>query len=440
MVDLSASSGPSAGLEQLCPDWQRLLADVSLGYAPSGGSAELRGTVAALYGLGADNVLITAGAMEAIRVAARALIAPGQPFLVQQPSYMALRQCGVEAGGVPVALTPGPNHEFALSCLDAASRPEVALLNSPHGPTGSLVRGLEHASGRLVVDEVYRPIALAPGEPLPSVVDLNDGAVAIGDLSKPLGLGGLRIGWLISRDRDLIAHCRDAVEHVTGSVSVLSQAVAVDVLRRWDDLLGPRLDQARANLSRLAAFVEHHRDRLEWTSPQAGYTATLRLRSGQPSVSFFARLAARRVFMLDGAAFEMPGYLRVGLGMDESTFSDALQTLSHEIETLPMAAPAPSDVQCILFSKLPRPGHAKSRLAAEIGVEAAARLATAFLQDTTSMLQREAGRLFVAYEAGGSERRHRNALRHGRRLRAERPRPRRAPRRRLRAVVPPRRA
>ncbi len=60
-------------------------------------------------------------------------------------------------------------------------------------------------------------------------------------------------------------------------------------------------------------------------------------------------------------------------------------------------------MHCILFSKLPRPGHAKSRLAAEIGVEAAARLATAFLQDTTSMLQREAGRLFVAYEAGGSD-------------------------------------
>ncbi len=403
MVDLSASSGPPTRLEEICPDWQELLAGVSLGYGPSGGSAELREAVGGLYGLSAENVLITAGAMEAIRVATRSLIAPARPFLVQEPSYLAMRQCGVEAGGVPVALTAGANHDFDLDALSSDGRPDVALLNSPHGPTGSLVRGLERARGRLVVDEVYRPISLVAGQSLPSAVDLSEDAVAIGDLSKPLGLGGLRIGWLVSRDRDLMARCRDAVEFVTGSVSVLSAPIALQAVRRWHELLEPRLTLARANLSRLAAFVERHRDWLDWTAPQAGYTATLRFRATPPGSDFYARLAAQGIFLLDGAAFDMPGHIRIGLGMDEAVFAGALQSLSQQIQELPTTDALQEDVHCILFSKLPRPGHGKSRLAAEIGVETGARLAGAFLQDTVNMTQRETARLFVSFEAGDAD-------------------------------------
>src|SRR3989442_296663 len=75
----------------------------------------------------------------------------------------------------------------------------VVLFNNPHGPSGSLVRGSYVGAARLIADEVYRPVALIADHRAVSVIDDVDGAVSVGDLSKPLGLGGLRIGWIVSR-------------------------------------------------------------------------------------------------------------------------------------------------------------------------------------------------------------------------------------------------
>src|SRR6185436_12885726 len=136
-------------------------------------------------GLDAVNVVVTAGALEAIRAVAMALVEPGQRIFVQEQSYGALRQA--------------------------------------------------------VVDEVYRPIALVPGTAPASCIDASPRAVSIGDLSKPLGLGGLRIGWIASHDREVIERCADAVDYLSGSVSTLSAAVALHALQRFDELLASHL-------------------------------------------------------------------------------------------------------------------------------------------------------------------------------------------------------
>jgi aspartate/methionine/tyrosine aminotransferase len=102
LIDLSSSAASSPVLADLLD--ARDLKDASLGYEPGGGSYALRAAVASLYeDLDPANIVITAGALEAIRAAAIAWVEPGQRVIVQEPSYGALRQAVLDAGGLPVA-------------------------------------------------------------------------------------------------------------------------------------------------------------------------------------------------------------------------------------------------------------------------------------------------------------------------------------------------
>jgi rSAM/selenodomain-associated transferase 1 len=230
-----------------------------------------------------------------------------------------------------------------------------------------------------------------------SVIDGYARAVSIGDLSKPLGLGGLRIGWIATRDRALLDACAGILDYRSGSVSALSARVAVAALSRFDALLEVHVERARENLSSLAAFVDAHEAWLDWTPPQVGYTAFVRVRSSVPGPAFFDALAGDGVFALDGAAFDAPGHIRVGFGMSSSELARGLAAFSRalRLHVAPSALPQPrGDV--IVLAKQPVAGYAKTRLASVLGRDEAARLAEAFLRDTLAFAAGRARRLYAA--------------------------------------------
>ncbi len=396
LVDLSTSAPTPPSLAALGANPASLM-QVDLGYGPGGGSLELRSAIAALYrDLGPENVVVTAGAIEAIRATGMALTHPGQRVLVQSPCYGAIAESILAAGARPVEWCT--TEDFSLPCGDA-NLPELAFINSPHGPSGAIVRGLDAYPGRLVVDEVYRPLSLY--KHVESALDVSEDAIVIGDLSKPLGLGGLRIGWIASRDLEALQQCADALDYLSGSVSVLSDHVACLAFRRFDALVEERLQIARDNLMELSRFVERNRSRVEWTPPQAGITACIRLRAGSPDETFFAGLRDRGVFMLPGRTMGVPDCLRIGLGLAPDRFRWALGVLDEALDELPAtdAAPTSPDSDVILFTKLPFVGHGKSRLAAGVGQDAAFDFARAFLRDSLRMADAESRRLFISVDS-----------------------------------------
>ncbi len=398
LFDLSASAPDALQLKDLlCTDAElESFLCSSLAYGPGGGSPELRAAIAALYDdLSPENVLITAGGQEAIRAVAMALIPSGSRVLIQQPTYEAIEAAIADQGAVVEPLRAGPDGNFDLRCL-TVSRAETALLNSPTGFGGSIVRGLNCFRGRLIVDEVYRPIALTPGAPSRSAIDIHDTAVVIGDLSKPLGLGGLRVGWIASRDPQAVKDCRVALDYLSGSISVLSSRVAVAAVQRFDEILSVHTARARRNLAILAAFIEQHEQWIDWSPPQAGFTAHLRLRAGPLPDQSFRRLRDAGVFLLPGESVGCADDLRIGLGGNEAGFARAIALLGDELRLLPRTPSPQKHGDVIVFTKAPRPGFGKSRLAAEIGTDAAHELATAFLEDTVERTTARASRFFVA--------------------------------------------
>lgn len=391
-------------LEEACMA-PALLLDAAMEYEPGGGRPELRSAVAALFAeVSPDQVLITAGAAEAIRVVTEATVAAGDLVVVQRPVYEGLRAAPEALGAHVIDWTPTADLQFGFDALpDEANEASVIFLNNPHGPGGSLILGTYTGRARLVADEVYRPVALVAGHRAPSIIDTAPDAVSIGDISKPLGLGGLRIGWIVSRDRAFIRRCAHVLDYHSASVSALSARVALAGLERFDVHLAYQVERARANLRLLTVFMEEHADWLEWRPPQAGYTAFPRLRTGEAS-AVAQRMAQRSIFLLDGSPFDAPDHIRVGFGLDQSNFAEALIALGDELcasrsNDLPSAGP---DGDVILLAKRPIAGLAKTRLAVDVGAGRAADLCEAFVRDSLDVARAQARRLYVAASPAGS--------------------------------------
>jgi rSAM/selenodomain-associated transferase 1 len=407
MFDLSSSSPQALTARHVLDDAGVAAATLlhsAIDYEPGGGRPALREAIASLFhAVSADQVLVTAGAGEAIRVVTEAAVSAGDTAVVQRPAYEALRIAPALAGARLLDWTPSPDGTFDFGSLPRrAAGAKAVFLNNPHGPGGSLLRGAYDGPARVIADEVYRPAALVAAHRARSIIDTAPGAVSIGDISKPLGLGGLRIGWIVSRDRELIRACATALDHHSSSVSSLSAHVALAALYRFETHLGRQLDRARTNLQSLAAFMEEYEPWLEWSPPQAGYTAFPRLRSGD-ATTLAARLATRGIFLLDGSPFDARDHVRIGVGMERKAFLRALDRLGEELRSFAPPHPAdPSEGDVIVLAKEPAPGRAKTRLAADVGLMRAAELCDVFVRDTLDFAARRSRRLYIAASPAAS--------------------------------------
>jgi rSAM/selenodomain-associated transferase 1 len=407
MFDLSSSSPQALTLRDVLDDAgiaSATLLNSAMDYEPGGGRPALREAIASLFhAVSADQVLVTAGAGEAIRVVTEVAVSAGDTAVVQLPAYEALRIAPTLVGARLLDWAPSPDGAFDFGSLPhGAGAATAVFLNNPHGPGGSLLRGVYDGPARVVADEVYRPAALVASHGVRSMIDSMSAAVSIGDISKPLGLGGLRVGWIVSRDREFIRACATALDYHSCSVSAPSAHVALAALSHFDLHLARQLDRARTNLQLLAAFMEEHEPWIEWSPPQAGYTAFPRLRSGSTG-ALAARLATRGIFLLDGSPFDAPDHLRIGVGLEREAFLQALGGLGEELRSFGSGDPAdPSDGDVIVLAKEPVPGRAKTRLAADVGQTRAARLCDAFVRDTLDFAARRSRRLYVAASPAAS--------------------------------------
>src|SRR6266700_7665647 len=186
--------------------------NLDLDYIENPGSESLRQGIADLYStLNASDVRITSGASEALLLLVWTLAAPGMNIVIEEPCYGNLpgvaESLGIEVRRLPLSQEDGwkPDLEQLTRLID--EKTSLVYLVHPHNPSGSVLRRAEmeaiasiteRAGAILVNDEVFRLITL-DDEPLPSVVDVIENAVSIGDMTKPWGLGGLRVGWIASR-------------------------------------------------------------------------------------------------------------------------------------------------------------------------------------------------------------------------------------------------
>src|ERR687897_572848 len=295
--------------EVVGPEGMEELARLGLGYTPTWGGDELRAAIAATYEtLAPEDVLVFAGAEEAMFWALQALAGPGDHVVVTVPNYQSMESLPVATGADVSGLALRPEDGWALDvdALEGLLRPATRLVavNFPNNPTGALPdpatwerllalcaeRGI-----RLFSDEVYRGLEPAGTGPLPQAADRSDTAVSLGVMSKAYGLPGLRIGWLASRDRALLARLETRKHYTSICNAGPSEMIATAALRNGDAIRARNRAIIDANLPLFDAFFARHARLFEWAPPQAGFPARGRgLLRRRPSARGGARGAGGR--------------------------------------------------------------------------------------------------------------------------------------------------
>ncbi|QNP71246.1 pyridoxal phosphate-dependent aminotransferase [Streptomyces roseirectus] len=190
-------------------------------YPPGPGVPELRRAVAAhqsaRYGLSFDpdtEVLVTAGATEAIAATLLALLEPGDEVVALEPYYDSYAACIAMAGArrVPVTLRPDPEAARFRLDLDelrdaVTDSTRLLLINTPHNPTGTVLTRAELTAIAelaverdllVVTDEVYEHLVYDDAEhiPLATLPGMRERTVTIGSAGKTFSFTGWKVGWV----------------------------------------------------------------------------------------------------------------------------------------------------------------------------------------------------------------------------------------------------
>ena len=121
-------------------------------------------------------------------------------------------------------------------------------------------------------------------------------------MSKSFAMAGLRIGWLATRDRELLARCAAFKDYTTICSSAPSEILALIGLRARDAVLARSRRIVADNLVHLDRFFDAHADRWSWVRPRGGSIGFARLLDDEPSEAFAARLVeAEGVLLLPGS-------------------------------------------------------------------------------------------------------------------------------------------
>ncbi len=331
------------------PEALERLLDTRLGYSEARGTEELRGLIAGLYrNTGPDEVLVTTGAIEANFLLFNVLLEPGDHVVVVDPAYQQL-QSVPKAIGCDVSswrLRPETGFRYDVDELERLVTPRTRLIviNTPHNPTGAVlspeelqrVYDIAEARGAwLLSDEAYRWLELPGRPPLAGPArDLGSRGISVGTLSKPFGLPGLRVGWLVA-PADVVARCWGQRDYISLSPGKLSDYLATIALRERERIFARARAIAARNLATVERWIREREGLLDWTPPRGGLLGLLRYHLDVPSLELANRLAEEASVMLaPGSAFGFEQHLRIGLGAEPSLFQEGLGVAARYLEDL----------------------------------------------------------------------------------------------------------
>jgi aspartate/methionine/tyrosine aminotransferase len=266
-----------------------------------------------------SQILVTNGAMQALGVCFRSLLEPGDEVVVPAPTFFfggPIRS----AGGVPVYVRSSEEDgwRWDAGAIEQAigGRTAALLLCNPGNPTGyapspadmaAVVSVAERHGLVIVTDEAYEA-SLWDGAPFTSALGLGEDVIVIRSLGKSLAMPQLRLG-LLAGPAERVARCTRTLEWDCLRVNVASQEAARAALegpRGWLERIHAATEADRAVA--IAAVAET--PGLTAAAPHAAPFLFV----GSPGEGLAAQLEAVGLPVVDGAAFEGPGYARLPFG------------------------------------------------------------------------------------------------------------------------------
>lgn len=294
-------------------------------------------------------VLVTVGGSEAIDMAMRVMLNPGEEVLIPQPSYVSYEPCTIMAGGKPVIIELKAENEFRLTPEELlehiTDKTKLLVLPFPNNPTGAIMEQKDlEAIAKVIIekdlyvlsDEIYSELTYKEDHvSIASIPDMQERTILINGFSKAYAMTGWRLGYACG-PRKIIEQMTKLHQYAIMCAPTTSQYAAVEALRNGDDdvaMMREAYNQRRRYL--VHAFKEMG---LECFEPYGAFYIFPCIKEfGMTSEEFASRfLMEEKVAVVPGTAFGDcgEGFLRISYAYSLENLKKALGRMQKFIDRL----------------------------------------------------------------------------------------------------------
>ncbi len=293
--------------------------------------------------------MVTVGGSEAIDVALRCMLDPGDEVLIPQPSYVSYVPCTIMADGVPVIVELKNKNEFKLTVEDMekkiTDRTKILVMPFPNNPTGSIMtrEDLEPVAEfvkehdlYVLSDEIYSELSYKGDHvSIASLPGMREKTIVINGFSKGFAMTGWRLGYCCGPEA-ILKQMIKLHQFAIMCAPTNSQYAAVEGLRGCEE----EVEEMRKAYNQRRRFLMHEFARmgLECFEPYGAFYVFPSIEEFQMSSDEFATrlLKEERVAVVPGSAFGEcgEGFLRISYAYSLEDLKVALGRLGHFIQRL----------------------------------------------------------------------------------------------------------
>ena len=293
--------------------------------------------------------MVTVGGSEAIDVALRCMLEPGEEVLIPQPSYVSYLPCTVMADGVPVIVELKNENEFKLTVEDLESKvtekSKILIMPFPNNPTGSIMTMedlepiaefvLEHDL-YVISDEIYSELSYKGDHvSIASLPGMRDRTIVINGFSKGFAMTGWRLGYCCGPEL-ILTQMIKLHQYAIMCAPTNSQYAALEGLRNCEE----DVQEMRNAYNQRRRFLMHEFKRmgLDCFEPFGAFYVFPSIKKfGMTSDEFATKLLMEeKVAVVPGTAFGDcgEGFLRISYAYSLEDLKAALERLERFIQKL----------------------------------------------------------------------------------------------------------
>ncbi len=296
-----------------------------------------------------DEIMVTVGGSEAIDIALRAMLDPGDEVLIPQPSYVSYEPCTLLANGVPVIIELKEENEFRLTkqeLLDAITdKTKILILPFPNNPTGAIMtkEDLEDIAEVIIEkdlfvisDEIYSELTYSGSHvSIASLPGMKERTVLINGFSKAYAMTGWRLGYAAA-PAVILNQMLKIHQFAIMCAPTTSQYAAVEALRKGD----PDVQRMKESYDKRRRFLlnELNKMGLECFTPYGAFYVFPSIKKfGMTSEEFAERLLMeQKVAVVPGTAFGAcgEGFLRISYAYSIEDLKIALERIATFVKNI----------------------------------------------------------------------------------------------------------
>lgn len=296
-----------------------------------------------------SEIVVTVGGSEAIDIAFRAMLDPGDEVLIPQPSYVSYEPCAILAGGKPVIIDLKAENDFKLTAKEVlekiTDKTKILVLPFPNNPTGSIMeREYLEEIAKVVIekdifvlsDEIYAELTYKGKHvSITAIEGMKERTVLINGFSKAYAMTGWRLGYACA-PKNILEQMLKIHQYAIMCAPTTSQYAAISALKNGDkDVAEMRTSYNQRRRYLMHAFKEMGLDCFEPYG--AFYVFPCIKEFGMTSEEFATEfLKAEKVATVPGTAFgeSGEGFLRISYAYSLETLKLAMEKLNKFITKL----------------------------------------------------------------------------------------------------------